>query len=269
MIIIKKKTKFSKKENRMKILNNVNEARKIFFSNKSRNLKFLLKNRYDWINSQIETSEVGIEFGAGAGFSKFFIINKNFKISDNSYYDFLDIKNLNALETHFKSETFDFIVCINVIHHLSSPIKFLKEMHRILKSNGKLFIFEPYMSVIFQIILILMKHENFNFDENVWDENKKMSKENDLFDSNAAIPNLLFDDKEKFNKYFEDYYQIEKDCLSEFLVLINSGGVISKTYFIPLNKYFLKLFYYIDKILIFFFPKIFAMGRKIILRKKL
>ena len=46
-------------------------------------------------------------------------------------------------------------------------------MHRILKKEGKLIIFESYCSIFFQIATIIMKHEGFDFTKNVWDEKEK------------------------------------------------------------------------------------------------
>ena len=75
MIIIKNKIKFSQSENRMKIFANTKEAINNFNSSKSNNLKFLLKQRFDWMNKFIDTNHKGIEVGSGAGFAKFFIKN--------------------------------------------------------------------------------------------------------------------------------------------------------------------------------------------------
>ena len=87
---IKNKVYYNKKENRMKDEGNVLNARALFYSAKTKNLKFLLKNRYDWMNFYINPENIGIEIGAGTGISKEFIKCKNFKISDYAEYDFLD-----------------------------------------------------------------------------------------------------------------------------------------------------------------------------------
>jgi len=48
---------------------------------------------------------------------------------------------------------------------------------------------------------------------------------------------------------------------------LNSGGIYFKTYFIPLSYFSLKLISIIDTLLVFLFPSIFALGRKIVLEK--
>ena len=108
MIIIKDKIKFSQSDNRMKIFANTNESISRFNSSKSKNLKFLLKQRFDWMNKFIESNHIGIEVGSGAGFAKFFIKNKNFKTSDFRNEKHLDFKNVDAQNTNFEDNSFDF-----------------------------------------------------------------------------------------------------------------------------------------------------------------
>ena len=156
-----------------------------------------------------------------------------------------------------------------MIHHIPYPIKFFREMFRILKKDGKLIIFESYCSVVFQLITIIMKHEGFDFTKDVWDEKIPKSDEKDAWAGNIAVPHLIFDDKSIFEKELGNLYSIDYEELTECLIFLNSGGVTSKTFHIPLPLVLLKLTNYIDKFLIKFFPKIFGMGRRIVLRKKI
>ena len=146
-------------------------------------------------------------------------------------------------------------------------MKFFKEMNRILKKNGKLIIFESYCSIIFQLITIIMKHEGFDFTVNVWDDEKASSDEQNAWHGNIAVPHLIFDDKKKFNNNLGNLFKIEYEKLSECFVFLNSGGVTSKTRFIPMNRFFLNFLNHIDNFLIKIFPNIFCMGRKIVLKK--
>ena len=102
MFNILNKVQFSHEKNRMKSVASTDVAIKIFNSLKSQNLKFLLKERFDWMNSFINEEDVGLEVGSGAGFAKFFIKNKNFKMSDLSNDNHLDFKNIDAQATGFK-----------------------------------------------------------------------------------------------------------------------------------------------------------------------
>jgi SAM-dependent methyltransferase len=239
-------------------------SRKNFYERKSNNLIMLLKNRYSWMNNHIEPHHKGIEVGAGTGISKDFINNKNFQITDYCDKDWLDIKNIDALNTGFADNSFDFVISSNMIHHISSPVKFLEEMSRILKPGGKLIIQEINCSIITRLILILMNHEGYNFDLNIFDRNIICTDPNDLWSGNNAIPNLLFDDKTKFHTHIS-FFRIDFRTYDEFLCFLNSGGVISKTFYIPLPKFAIKIMQYFDKALTNLLPNIFAMQTQIIL----
>ena len=112
-----------------------------------------------------------------------------------------------------------------------------------------------------------MRHEGFDFTVNVWDEKKPKSDEEDVWSGNIAVSNLIFDDKSLFNKNLGKYFKFEYEELTECLIFLNSGGVTSKTFYIPMNNFFIKLIDKIDKILIKIFPNIFCLGRKIVLIK--
>ncbi len=267
MLKISKKIQFSSDENKMNSIANTKIARDLYYSSKYQNVKFLLRKRFSWMNKFISDNDKGVEVGSGAGFAKDFIKNKNFKLSDLGHDDHLDFKNINAQNTGFEKESFDYVIASNMIHHIPYPIKFFKEMNRILKTNGKLIIFESHCSIIFQIATTIMKHEGFDFTLNVWDEKTPKSNENDAWHGNIAVPHLIFDDKEGFKKNLGNLFNVEYDKFTECLIFLNSGGVTSKTRCIPMNNFFLNILDFIDNILVKLFPNIFCMGRRIVLRK--
>lgn len=268
MFKILKKIQFSNEENKMQAIANTQTARDFFYSNKSTNVRFLLNKRFSWMNNFIKDEDYGIEVGSGAGFAKDFIKNKNFKLTDISNDAHLDYKNIDAQNTNFNNESFNFVIASNMIHHVPFPIKFFKEMNRILKKNGKLIIFEPYCSVVTQIVTIIMRHEGFDFTLDVWNENQAKSDISNAWHGNIAVPNLIFDNKEEFHKNLGELFSIEYEELTECLIFLNSGGVTSKTKYVPMNNFFLKTLSTIDKFLIKLFPNIFCMGRRMVLKKK-
>jgi len=252
----------------MKAIGDTKIAREIYNSSKSQNLKFLLNERFGWMNHHIKENDIGIEVGSGAGFAKDFIKNKNLKLTDMRDDEHLDYKNIDAQNTNFDNESFNYVIASNMIHHVPYPLKFFREMNRILKKDGKLIIFDAYCSVVFQLATAIMKHEGFDFTINVWDESNPKSDEDDAWDGNIAITNLIFDDKKKFNEKLGNYFTIEYEKFTECLIFLNSGGVTSKTFCIPMNKFFLNILKLIDKGLIKVLPNIFCMGRRIVLIKK-
>ena len=254
-------------ENRMKHEGDVLLARKIFFSNKNENLKFLIENRFSWMNDFIEEKHVGIEVGCGTGVSKEFILNENFYTTDFASHKYLDHKMIDALDTKFKDNSFDYVISSNMIHHVPYPSRFFEEMNRILKPGGKLIIQEINCSFFMKYLLKIMRHEGFDFTLNVFDSSLICTDPNDLWSANCAIPNLLFDDKQKFHDEIT-YFKIIKYSYSEFLNFINSGGVISKTFYIPLPSVFLRIFKKIDDLLSKLLPNVFSLQRQIVLEKK-
>ena len=267
MLKISKKVQFSSKENKMSSIANTKKARELYYSDKSLNVKFLLEKRFSWMNKFIKDDDVGIEVGSGAGFAKDFIKNSNLKLTDLGDDDHLDFKKIDAQNTGFKSESFDYVIASNMIHHIPFPIKFFKEMNRILKKDGKLIIFESYCSVVFQLVTLIMKHEGFDFTLDVWDEDNAKSDENNAWHGNIAVPHLIFDDKKKFENNLGNLFNIKYEELTECLIFLNSGGVTSKTKFIPMNRFFLNILNFIDKILVKILPSIFCMGRRLVLTK--
>ena len=63
-------------------------------------------------------------------------------------------------------------------------------------------------------------------------------------------------------------FEIIKNSHSEFFNFINSGGVISKTFYIPLPTIILEILKNIDNVLSKLFPNIFSLQRQIVLQKK-
>jgi len=218
------------------------------------------------MNEFIKPGSRGMEVGAGAGLSKLFIKSDNFLLTDYAPNDWLDVKNVDALKTPFHNGEFDFVVSSNMIHHVPYPTQFFEEIRRILKPGGVLLIQEINASFFMRLVLRLMRHEGYSYDVNVFDANQICTDENDLWSANCAIPNLLFDDMRAFQAHFP-YFKVEKTGFSEFFLLLNSGGVISKSPFIPLPLFVLYGIQWIDSVLTRTFPGIFAMQRQLVLRK--
>ena len=77
----------------------------------------------------------------------------------------------------------------------------------------------------------------FDFTLDVWDENQAKSDISNAWHGNIAVPNLIFDDKNVFEKNLGSFFSIEYEKLTECLIFLNSGGVTSKTFCIPMNNF--------------------------------
>ena len=80
-------------------------------------------------------------------------------------------------------------------------------MYRILKKDGKLIIYESYASVLTQFIEIIMRHEGFDWTKDIWNESVPATEDEDVWSGNIAIPHLVFDDINAFNKNLGSYFQ--------------------------------------------------------------
>lgn len=265
MIFIEK-ANFNHHQNRMKNEGDIIKARDYFFKKKNKNLFTLLENRYSWMNKFISEGENVLELGSGASLLKNFI-NHNIKTSDFNNNEFLDFKNIDACETGFDDNSFDRIISSNLIHHIAYPLKHFEEVNRILKKGGTYIIQDIHCSVMTKLAIILMKHEGFDFTKNIYDRNLPVNDPKNPWSANIAVPNLIFDDFKKFNQDLKVNFEMKYKKYSEFLLFLNSGGVIAKTYYLPLNKFLNNFVKNIDKIFSYFY-NIFPMQISVVLEKK-
>jgi hypothetical protein len=139
-------------------------------------------------------------------------------------------------------------------------------MSKFLNTGGLVLLNEPETSFFLKFIQLLLDDEGWSLKAKVFNKKKDIFNSKNPWVSNTAIANLLFKNEKRFTKYFPQY-KIKKNTLSEFFIFLNSGGVNTKFSCLPLNDFFLKILNIIDKILIYFFPSIFALNRSIILKK--
>jgi SAM-dependent methyltransferase len=265
-ILLREPYRADHSENRMKHEGDVGRAREYFYSTGANNLKRLIQNRFEWMNEYITRDAVGVEVGCGTGVSKDYVKAKEYRVSDFADHAWLDLKNVDALNTGFEDNSFDFVVSSNMVHHVPYPVRFFEEMSRILKPGGVLLIQEINASLFMRVLLRLMRHEGYSFEVDVFNRDVVCTDPNDLWSANCAIPNLLFDDEDRFHSNVKQF-RIEHKSFSEFFTFINSGGVIAKTAFIPLPVWGLKVIEKIDGVLANALPSVFALQRQIVLRK--
>ena len=261
-----KKINFKHNQNLMEDEGDILKAREYFFKKKNKNLYCLLKNRFDWINNFVEKNDKVIELGSGASFLKSFITKNEIETSDLTDYYFLDYKKIDACNTGFPDNTFDKVVSSNLIHHIAYPTIHFEEVYRILKPGGLYIIQDINCSLACQLVVMLMRHEGFDFTKDVTNKEIPCNLPEDPWSANIAIPNLIFEDYEKFNKQLNFKFELIYKKHSEFLLFLNSGGVIAKTFHIPLNDFLNNIIKNIDKIFTKF-PKLFAMQSSIVLKK--
>ena len=247
-----------------------NEVRHKIFITNDKNLNYLLHKRFYWMKKYFKKKDqIIIELGSGSGCIKKILNNKKILLTDIIKYPWID-KRIDMtkvnLERKYKNKV-DIFIINHALHHSSNPVKCLKKLHKYLKKGGCILINEPETSFFLKLIQIITRDEGWSYKKNIFKVNKKETPEDkDPWFSNTATAELLFKNKIKFIKYFPEY-DILKNELSEFLIFINSGGVNSDIFKVPLNNPVLKILDFIDWILIKIFPRVFALNRSVVLKK--
>ena len=239
-----------------------NEVRNKIFYNCSNNLLFLLKKRFQWMQTYTNKNKnkIIVELGSGSGCLKKVIKKNKIILTDIVKYNWID-KKIDMLKINLGRKYYnkvDIFIINHALHHCPNPVKCLKLLQKYLKKNGLILINEPETSFFLKLIQFITDDEGWSYKKNI--------KTNDPWFSNTATGELLFKDQKKFEKNFPGL-KFLKNELSEFFIFINSGGVNSNIPKIPLNNFFLEILNLIDKLLIKILPSIFALNRSIVLQK--
>ena len=260
---------FLKKFNPRKIKKcDIEESRKRFKNRKNKNVRFLLEERFLWMKKFIKNKKNIIELGSGNGASIDILKNKKIILTDIQKYPWIskkvDMNNLKLKRKYIKKV--DVFILNQALHHCANPAKLLHKMSFYLKKNGFILIREPEISFFLQLLLFLLDDESWSFKVDIFNKNKNIFSPKSPWDANNATAYLLFNDLNKFYSNFPQY-KIIKNELSEFFIFINSGGVVQEKIHLPTNKFVFSLLNFIDKMLILLLPRIFALGRSVVLQK--
>ena len=241
---------------------NLEKSRNSFILNRFSNLDFLLKNRYDWMNKYIHSDDVGIELGCGIGVSKLYIHNQHLSLTDVIENPWVE-KVVDALDMPYADSSLDYIIAVNMIHHLSNPARFFKECSRVLKPKGQLLIQDANLSFLLRVLLRIMAHEGYDYDCDVFSSEIELSDPESPWTANNAVANLLFDDINRFENNFS--FILKRKHYAECFMLPLSGGVSFRSFAVPLPNFILELIRYIDNGLVKLSPSFFAMAHRIVL----
>ncbi|UGV25858.1 class I SAM-dependent methyltransferase [Rhodopseudomonas boonkerdii] len=95
----------------------------------------------------------------------------------------------------FPNGYFSGIVMLDVLHHLARPVAFLQEAARVLRPGGRLTMIEPGMSTVAYPFYRFLHEEPAEMGADPFYE-PPLDAERDPFDSNQAIPTLLFENRD-------------------------------------------------------------------------
>jgi SAM-dependent methyltransferase len=241
-------------------------ARADFLGPGKRNLHALLRQRLAWMNDYVGEADMVVELGCGAGLTEFFVTSCKVLATDVTPYPWTAAC-VDAMHLPLSPSSVDVFICVNMIHHVATPVVFLDSLSRCLRPGGRVLIHEPHPSVAMLTALRLMRHEGWSFDVDVFDEQAAVNDPADPWSGNNAVSELLFGDERRFAGRFPEFEKLF-DRYSEFLLFPLSGGVTAKARVPELPEAVLSAVAAVDRALCGMSPSIFAMGRSLAFRKR-
>jgi len=182
-------------------------------------LRRLYENDYQTILSRMAPGRT-IEIGGGSGNLKAYC--PDIITMDVQQAPWLDLI-ADAHRLPFADASFDNIVMFDVLHHLNCPNLFFEEVSRVLRRGGRLIAMEPAITPISFIFYKLFHPEPVNMAIDPLDR-REMSAVRDPWDSNQAIPTLLFrKSQRRLEKMFPDLKVREASFHALFAYPLSGG----------------------------------------------
>ncbi len=187
---------------------------------KKRITRYLYEGWFALIERELAGFGPTVEIGAGTGNFKEFMPSAI--SSDIVWCDWLDVVH-DAMALPYRDASVGNFVLVDSIHHVKRPAAALDEMNRCLKPNGRIVIFDVYISAFSYLYYNFLHKEDVDMSVDVLgirDDHEQKAP----FSSNQAIATLLFfRDAARFRARYPGL-KIKKRELKEFLLYPLSGG---------------------------------------------
>jgi SAM-dependent methyltransferase len=139
-----------------------------------------------------------VDLGGGSGHLK-----DNF--SDVVVLDILNSPHVDVIgDAHrlpFADSSLRGVVMLDVLHHLERPVTFLREMGRVLRPGGRIAMIEPSMTPLAWVFFNFIHQEPVDLTADPLTDIAESDPDRDPFDSNQAIPWLIFSKGKGRDKY--------------------------------------------------------------------
>jgi SAM-dependent methyltransferase len=178
-------------EQRARTLARFEEHRRAWEQNPA--LRALYAEWYGRVAAELPPAALGprLELGSGPGFARQFI--PDLELSDVVRAPWHD-REVSADALPFGDASLGALVLFDVLHHLPDPRRFFVEASRALRAGGRIVMCEPYLSPLSYPIYKFLHDEPLalGVDPLAPAATAASNDARDPFDSNQAIPSLLF-----------------------------------------------------------------------------
>jgi len=196
-----------------------------------------------------------LEIGSGTSPLQRFLSNVvSSDVLDLSYLDLVfDCHEIDKLDA-IKDNSLDVITLTNVLHHLKSPIAFLKRAVKKLKSGGKVIATEPFFSVLSTVIFKYLHHEPVDFQIS---QPELGEVQGPLASANIALPWLIFFRRREWLQRLNDNFDLATLSVRPFSALsyMVTGGISHR---LPVPGFLYRMLFRVDLALSRRFPSFCA-----------
>ncbi len=154
-------------------------------------LRALYGQWYGKVAESLPPEGVGprLELGSGPGFAREFI--PGMELSDLVKAPWHD-REMSAEDLPLGDASLGALVLFDVLHHLPSPVRFFQEATRVLRPGGRVILCEPYIGPLSYPVYKFLHEEPVEMRVDPLAASDASGVDKDPFDSNQAIPTLLF-----------------------------------------------------------------------------
>ena len=125
-----------------------------------------------------------------------------------------------AYNMPFLDHSISHLVLFDVFHHLERPIAFFKEARRVLVNNGRIIIFEPYISISSFAIYGLLHNEAVAWSETI-NFLEQQPDHNHYYAAQGNATRLFF--KKEQAKWLEDWNIFHRQPIVSFSYIFSGG----------------------------------------------
>lgn len=187
-------------------------------------LRALYGDYYRRLLDALPVNGTYLDVGAGSGHSRDPLTGQDVTRLDILPSPWVDVTG-DAHALPFADQRFDGLLLIDVLHHLRDPKTFFAEAARVLKPGGRLAMIEPGITPLSWLFYTFLRHEPVDMSGNPM-EKQNYGSGDDPFESNQAIPTLLFRHQEHriaLNEAVPSLRVMDRQWLSLFAYPLTGG----------------------------------------------